>query len=141
MKSNLKQVSAIRVKVLKSSSRLSKKILARRGLEALANALHKEHEKLFTFRLELPVELVNLRVTVSRVKPANVSAGKITKGDGKPDKVSMLRTTTVWMDGCEQDATIYDRAKLKAGDKIKGPAIITEMDSTTLVSVWRTSPT
>lgn len=111
---------------------VKQKDFGKTGLEALANALHKEHEKLFTFRLELPVELVNLRVTVLG-KPANVSAGKITKGDGKPDKVSMLRTTTVWMDGREQDAIIYDRAKLKAGDKIKGPAIITEMDSTTLV--------
>ena len=45
----------------------------------------------------------------------------------------MLRTSKVWMDGREQDAIIYDRAKLKAKDKIKGPAIITEMDSTTLI--------
>ncbi len=102
------------------------------GLEDLANALHKEHEKLFTFRLELPVELVNLRVTVLG-QEANVSAGKITKGDGKPDKASIVKTTTVWMDGRKQDAIIYDRDKLKAGDKIKGPAIITEMDSTTLI--------
>jgi N-methylhydantoinase A len=28
---------------------------------------------------------------------------------------------------------IYDRAKLRQGDVIPGPAIITEMDSTTLV--------
>jgi N-methylhydantoinase A len=102
------------------------------GLEDLANALHKEHEKLFTFRLGLPIELVNLRVTVLG-KEANVSAGKIKKGDGKPDKASIVKTTKVWMDGREQDATIYDRAKLNAGDKIKGPAIVTEMDSTTLV--------
>ena len=27
----------------------------------------------------------------------------------------------------------YDRAKLRAGDKLSGPAIITEMDSTALV--------
>ena len=28
---------------------------------------------------------------------------------------------------------IYDRAKLRAGDRIAGPAVIVEMDSTTLV--------
>ena len=33
----------------------------------------------------------------------------------------------------EQDAVIYDRSKLRQGDVIPGPAIITEMDSTTLV--------
>ena len=32
-----------------------------------------------------------------------------------------------------RDATIYDRALLKAGNRISGPAIICEMDSTTLV--------
>ena len=32
-----------------------------------------------------------------------------------------------------QKAAIYDRDKLRAGDKIPGPAIITEMDSTALV--------
>ena len=37
------------------------------------------------------------------------------------------------MDGREQDAVIYDRSKLRQGDVIPGPAIITEMDSTTLV--------
>ena len=28
---------------------------------------------------------------------------------------------------------VYDRAKLRAGDVVPGPAIVTEMDSTTLV--------
>ena len=37
------------------------------------------------------------------------------------------------MDGKEQAAVIYDRGKLRQGDTIPGPAIITEMDSTTLV--------
>jgi N-methylhydantoinase A len=37
------------------------------------------------------------------------------------------------MDGAEQAAVIYDRAKLEAGDKIPGPAIVVEMDSTTLI--------
>lgn len=39
----------------------------------------------------------------------------------------------VYMDGNFHVASIYDRAKLQAGNLIEGPAIITEMDSTTLV--------
>ena len=31
------------------------------------------------------------------------------------------------------DAGIHDRATLRAGDVVAGPAVITEMDSTTLV--------
>lgn len=111
---------------------IEQKNFAASGLKKLANDLHEEHEKLFTFALELPIELVNLRVTVLG-KAAEVNAEKIKSGDTKPDKVSIIKTTKVWMDGREQAAIIYDRAKLKAKDKIKGPAIITEMDSTTLI--------
>jgi N-methylhydantoinase A len=39
----------------------------------------------------------------------------------------------VWIGGEERPAVIYDRARLRQGDVIEGPAIITEMDSTTLV--------
>ena len=101
------------------------------GLGQLAEAFHAEHEKLFTFRLEAPIELVNLRVTVLG-KAANVKAVEIERGNGDPAEAK-TGTTPVWMDGEEKQATLYDRAKLKAGDKIIGPAIVTEMDSTTLI--------
>jgi N-methylhydantoinase A len=37
------------------------------------------------------------------------------------------------MDGTDCVATVYDRAKLKAGNRIAGPAIVMEMDSTTVI--------
>ena len=37
------------------------------------------------------------------------------------------------MDGKRVTALIYDRARLKAGNVIRGPAIVIEMDSTTVV--------
>ncbi|MBL4800271.1 MAG: hydantoinase/oxoprolinase family protein [Emcibacter sp.] len=104
---------------------------AKTGLDQLAEAFHAEHEKLFTFRLEAPIELVNLRVTVLG-KRANVKAIKIVRGNGDPREAQM-GVTPVWMDGEEKQAKLYDREKLRAGDKITGPAIITEMDSTTLI--------
>nr|WP_227457142.1 hypothetical protein [Micromonospora purpureochromogenes] len=39
----------------------------------------------------------------------------------------------MWVDGAEVEAGGYDRALLRAGNVVPGPAIITEMDSTTLV--------
>lgn len=104
---------------------------AKDGLEKLSEAFHNEHEKLFTFRLDVPIELVNLRVTVLG-KEANVKASKIETGSGDP-KDAFIETINVWMDDEDKKATVYDRNKLKAGDLINGPAIITEMDSTTLV--------
>ncbi|MDG1707906.1 MAG: hypothetical protein P8H03_04050, partial [Emcibacteraceae bacterium] len=101
------------------------------GLSSLSDAFHNEHEKLFTFRLDVPIELVNLRVTVLG-KAANVKASKIESGDGNP-QAAFIEHSTVWMDDSDKQASVYDRDKLRAGDKISGPAIITEMDSTTLV--------
>jgi hypothetical protein len=37
------------------------------------------------------------------------------------------------MDGRDCTATVYDRALLKAGNRIAGPAIVMEMDSTTVI--------
>ena len=41
--------------------------------------------------------------------------------------------TSMYVDGAEREAAVYDRSKLLAGNRILGPAMITEMDSTTLI--------
>ena len=38
-----------------------------------------------------------------------------------------------YMDGRDVTALVYDRARLKAGNRIPGPAIVLEMDSTTVI--------
>jgi N-methylhydantoinase A len=97
----------------------------------LVTRFDAEHKRLFTFNLSVPQELVNIRV-VALGKAANVSAEKIERGTADATE-GRLRNQKVWMDGAERDAVIYDRSKLKAGNHITGPAIICEMDSTTLV--------
>jgi len=37
------------------------------------------------------------------------------------------------MDGKDCTATVYDRARLNAGNRIPGPAIVMEMDSTSVI--------
>jgi hypothetical protein len=37
------------------------------------------------------------------------------------------------MDGRDVVAVVYDRARLRAGNRIAGPAIVMEMDSTTVI--------
>ena len=41
-------------------------------------------------------------------------------------------------DDSDQEATIYDRSKLKAGNRVAGPAIVVEMDSTALIQPGHT---
>ncbi len=100
-------------------------------IASLVERFDAEHKRLFTFNLPVPQELVNIRV-VALGKAANVSAERIDTGNGDP-AAAKLYDHKVWMDGREQDAVIYDRAMLKSGDVVRGPAVVTEMDSTTLV--------
>ena len=61
-----------------------------------------------------------------------VPAIELERGNGDPS-TAKLRDHEIWMDGGIQQGAIYDRAKLRAGDVIPGPAIVVEMDATTLI--------
>ncbi len=101
------------------------------GIAALTARFDAEHLRLFTFNMDTEHELVNLRA-VALGKALDLPAHQLPVGDGNP-AAAKLRDHTLWMDGAEQAAVIYDRARLRAGDVIPGPAIVIEMDSTTLI--------
>ena len=102
------------------------------SIQSLITRFDTEHERLFTFNLdETPHEIVNVRA-VALGKSADVAPPTIEKGEADPS-AARTRDHQLYMDGRIQDAVIYDRALLKAGNRIPGPAIVTEMDSTTLV--------
>jgi len=102
------------------------------GLDALRGAFDTEHERLFSFLLSNNEhELVTVRATVSGPRPGVAS---VTLAQGGADASSALRsTTTIWVEGKSVEAKVYDRDLLLAGNVIAGPAIVTEMDSTTLI--------
>jgi N-methylhydantoinase A len=104
---------------------------AGRGLTALTAAFDAEHRRLFTFNMEAEHELVNLRA-VALGKELELPAAEIARGDGDPRRAKM-RDHELWIAGGPKASIIYDRSKLRAGDRIKGPAIVIEMDSTTLI--------
>jgi N-methylhydantoinase A len=101
------------------------------GIEGILKRFDEEHLRLFTFNMETPHEIVNLRA-VALGRNLDLPAAELPKGDGNPASAKM-RDHTVWMDGREQAAVICDRSKLRQGDVIPGPAIVVEMDSTTLI--------
>lgn len=102
-----------------------------KGIAKLTRLFDEEHKRLFTFNLSVPHELVNLRA-VALGKLPKVKAERLPKGNGNP-RQAKLRDHKIYMDGKMQSAVIYDRSKLRQCDKIKGPAIVCEMDSTTLI--------
>jgi N-methylhydantoinase A len=100
------------------------------GLEHVGEVFDAEHTRLFTFALDTEHELVNLRAVVqgraTRVRAEEVPAGGA-------DPAAATGTTTIWVGDGEREATVYDRARLEAGNRVEGPAVVTEMDSTTLI--------
>jgi N-methylhydantoinase A len=101
------------------------------GLAGVAKRFDKMHEQLFTFALDAGHELVGLRaVALGPQKP--FIGGALKRGTGDAATAAAAHTKVFVGDGW-RDATIYDRAKLEAGNRIPGPAIVVEMDATTLI--------
>jgi N-methylhydantoinase A len=101
------------------------------GLDLLRRKFDDMHTQLFTFALDAEHEIVTLRAIVQGAETF-VAAGTLPEGREDPSE-AVVATAQVYMDSREQVAKIYDRSKLKSGNRIVGPAIVTEMDSTTLI--------
>ena len=105
--------------------------------EALADALrrfHVEHERAYGHGYpEQPVELVNFTVTaIGRIaRPRLPRIGS--NGGGVSDAQRGMRQVFFSDAAGFVETAIYDRARLSAGHIVPGPAIIEEVDSTTLV--------
>jgi N-methylhydantoinase A len=110
---------------------VTKDALAEKGLKGLTDLFDTEHHRLFTFNMDSEHEIVNLRA-VALGKSLDLPALQLEEGNGDPI-AAKVRDHEVYMDGRMMPAVIYDRALLKAKDVIKGPAIVCEMDSTTLI--------
>jgi len=105
--------------------------LAEHGLESVGERFDELHRQLFTFALDTDKEIVNLRAVVQGAA-ARVKAQHLEAGDEDPG-AAVAGRQTVYMDRREQEARVYARARLRSGNRIVGPAIVTEMDSTTLI--------
>jgi N-methylhydantoinase A len=101
------------------------------ALRIIGERFDAEHERLFSFVLPVDHELVNARASVSGPRP-NVTPAVLESGTGDP-AAARTGQARIWVDGGWRDAARYDRTLLRAGDVLPGPAIVTEMDSTTLV--------
>ena len=101
------------------------------GLKGLGRAFDEMHTQLFTFALDAPHELVTLRAVVQGPEPHVKAEGL--PGGSADASAALIETTSVFVDGADQEAAIYDRTKLLAGNVIPGPAIVAQMDTTTLI--------
>jgi len=105
--------------------------LRAKGVAVLTDQFDAEHEQLFTFKLGDGHEILMIRAVVgaSVTLKADIS---IPKGSGDVSG-ALIHQSRFFYEGDWHDAGIYDRGRLGAEDVVTGPAIVSEMDSTTVV--------
>ena len=102
-------------------------------LTGVSDAFHVEHERAYGHKaLEEPVELVNLRV-MALGAIARPSLREVGAGNGSDGAVKETRKVYFAESGGLIDCRVYDRYRLGEGDTIEGPAIVEEVDSTTVI--------
>jgi len=96
----------------------------------LVNEFHHEHHFRYGYsHPEREVELVTLRLR-ARIRARRGSAMLVSKASSSAVK---LEKRPVWCAGRSVATSLYERAGLRAGQRLRGPAIIAEYSATTFV--------
>jgi N-methylhydantoinase A len=93
-------------------------------------AFAEAHRALNGFTLETAVELITIRVEAEGLVPPPARP-VLQRGHG----VEPIGRQIVHVASGPVVAEVFDRARLGAGDRIVGPAIVTQLDATTLIVV------
>jgi N-methylhydantoinase A len=102
-------------------------------LTRLASAFHAEHTRVYGFNAPgEPIEVVNLRL--SAIGDISKPALRELKPGSDPEVAKKSEREVYFAEkGAYVTTPIFDRYRLGAGCCIEGPAIVEEMDSTTLI--------
>lgn len=101
------------------------------SMEDIITAFHGLHEREYNFRRDgAPVDIYRVNLSAIGVTPkAEMAAHAPVTYDPTPKE-----NRTVWFDSkAYNDTPIYQREDMRTGQKVSGPAIIEQFDSTTVV--------
>lgn len=102
-------------------------------LGRVVDQFHAAHEAAYGYRLPgRELEIVNLRLAVCVQRPAPPAAAEVPTTGSTSD--AMITDRDVWFSGTGYiKAPVYRRERLPAGTELDGPAVIEQMDATTIV--------
>lgn len=116
---------------------ITREEIERGDIESVALKFHPEHNRLYGYSLEeekTPIELINLRL---------LSIGKTAKPKFKQEEYSQKdpskalkkrRKVYLPLKKVFEEVSVYDGHKLRYGNKVEGPAIIEQVNTTTFVT-------
>ena len=102
-----------------------------KGIQLITDAFDDEHYQLFTFKLSDGHEILMIRAIV-KVSQAEINSTSNVSSDISLND-AVIQDSRFYHESQWHDAKIYDRNKLQAQHLIPGPAIVSEMDSTTVI--------
>ncbi len=101
------------------------------GFDRVIKRFKDVHQQNYGFNIEHDIEVVNLRaIAVGIVPKVEVSAHRMPPRPGTPKPIEKHK---IYYRGKTIATPIYDRYQLKPADRLDGPAVITQNDSTTLI--------
>jgi N-methylhydantoinase A len=111
--------------------------LQQANFDAIADRFHRQHNNLYGYSLEdegTPVELINIRlVCIGKTKKPSF---KQEDYDGADPYGALKKRRNIFLPRKEklQSVDVYDGRKLKFGNQISGPAIVEQVNTTTLIT-------
>jgi len=114
--------------------------VTRATIDALATGFAAAHQRLYGFVAdEEPMQLVTFRAEATGiVRKADL---RPSADAGRDPHEAELARRDVWLreTGGFVSCPVYDRERLRAGNRIEGPAIVEQMDATTLIAPGTTA--
>ncbi|MFP1631987.1 hydantoinase/oxoprolinase family protein [Zhengella sp. ZM62] len=80
----------------------------------------------------IPMRVMNYRVAVIGRRP-DLDMAVFAPSEGRPAAACRTGTRTVWCDGAAHEAGVYERLDLAVGERIAGPALLEQADTTIFV--------
>ena len=102
-----------------------------KGIQLITDAFDDEHYQLFTFKLSDGHEILMIRAIVKVAQAEIKSSANISSDSSLEDAV--IQGSRFYHEAQWHNAKIYDRNKLHSKHLIPGPAIVSEMDSTSVI--------
>jgi N-methylhydantoinase A len=102
-------------------------------LRQVFERFHETHSRHYGYATrDNPVEVVNLRVVALAMMPRPELSPRSMNGAADPPN-ARTGQRQVYFSGRRLHTHVYDRSRLQPGDAIAGPAIVEQLDSTTVV--------
>jgi len=103
-----------------------------KNIKDLINTFNEQYKKIYLYCYDDPVQIINFNLTaIGTISKPNVVKGEIVSENASNAVIGERNVSTA--NNSFVKYKVYDRDKLEPGNVVIGPAIIEQMDSTTII--------